>query len=63
MNGNDYVATKRLSLKDDTELAVPGERCGKVPAASLPWLIEQKLVVPAPPPQPNRTPVAAKKKE
>lgn len=47
MNGADYIATVRLSDKGDDTLAAPGESCDRVPAASLPWLLEQRLIVPA----------------
>lgn len=40
MNGRDYVALARLSTKDDELLADVGERCDRVPPASLPWLLE-----------------------
>lgn len=49
MNGADYVATTRLSTKKNVTLADVGERCDRVPAESLPWLIEQGLIVPMPP--------------
>jgi len=40
MNGQHYVALVRLSNKDDETLADVGERCHRVPASSLPWLLE-----------------------
>lgn len=48
MNGVDYIATVRLSNKADETLAVMGEPCDRVPASSLPWLLEQGLIEPAP---------------
>lgn len=48
MDGRDYVATVRLSTRDNDTLADPGERCDRVPVDSLPWLAEQKLIVLAP---------------
>lgn len=48
MNGADYIATVRLSDKGDDTLAAPGESCDRVPPASLPWLLEQGLIVTAP---------------
>ena len=47
MDGKNFVATVRLSTKANDTLAMPGERCDRVPASSLPWLVEQGLVVPA----------------
>ena len=49
MNGKDYVAVVRLSAKDDRTLAAPGESCERVDPKSLGWLLEQGLIVPAPP--------------
>lgn len=40
-----YVATVRLTTKDGRVLAMPGETCERVPASSLPWLIDQGLIV------------------
>lgn len=40
MNGRDYVALVRLSDKADRTLADVGERCDRVPPASLPGLLE-----------------------
>lgn len=48
LNGQDYVARVRLSDAADRTLAVPGETCARVPAASLVWLLEQDLIEPAP---------------
>lgn len=47
MNGRDYVAMQRLSTKANETLAEMGERCDRVPAASLNWLLEQDLIRPA----------------
>jgi len=41
------VARVRLSTRANDTLALPGETCERVPASSLPWLIEQGLVGPA----------------
>lgn len=47
MNGADYIAMTRLTNKaGDVVLAEYGETCERVPEASLPWLIEQNLIVP-----------------
>lgn len=51
MDGNDYVATVRLSTLADDTLAEPGESCARVDPASLPWLLEQGLIAPAPAPK------------
>jgi hypothetical protein len=46
INGADYVAVVRLTNKGgDVVFAAEGESCDNVPAQSLPWLIEQGLVV------------------
>jgi hypothetical protein len=45
MNGADYIAVVRISGEDDATLAVPGEGCERVPAASLPWLADQGAIV------------------
>ena len=45
MNGADYLATVRLSTKQNETLAEPGEPCERVPASSLPWLAAQGLIV------------------
>lgn len=47
MSGANYIAKVRLSTKDNRTLAEPGEPCARVPVSSLPWLIEQGLIVPA----------------
>jgi hypothetical protein len=47
VNGADYVAAVRLSAADDTTLAEPGDTCDRVPAVSLPWLLEQGLIAEA----------------
>lgn len=49
LNGADYIATVRLSDRENNTLAVPGETCWRVPQESLGWLAEQALIVPAPP--------------
>lgn len=38
MSGGDFVAVVRLSTKANVTLALPGETCERVPAASLEWL-------------------------
>lgn len=48
MNGKDYIAVTRLSAPDDETLAAPGESCERVAAESLPWLLEQGYITPAP---------------
>lgn len=45
LKGRNYVAVVRLSTKDDTTLAEPGATCERIPDTSLPWLIEQGLIV------------------
>ena len=52
MNGSDYIAQVRLSTKSNETLAEPGEACHRVPDASLPWLVNQGLIVLAPMPAP-----------
>lgn len=47
-SGAAYVAVVRLSDKQNRTLAEPGESCARVPASSLPWLVAQGLIVPAP---------------
>jgi hypothetical protein len=47
MKGSDYIARVELSDKAGAVLAVPGEACDGVPAASLPWLLAQQLIAPA----------------
>lgn len=42
--GAAYVAVVRLTRKDRTVLALPGDRCTLVPAESLPWLAQQGLI-------------------
>ncbi len=42
--GAAYRAKVRLTDKPGTELALPGETCERVPAASLGWLLEQGLI-------------------
>lgn len=39
MNGQDYVALVRLSTRDDTTLALPGQTCERVNPASLEGLL------------------------
>lgn len=41
---SEFFALVRLTAKDGTVLADVGERCDRVPAVSLPWLIAQHLV-------------------
>lgn len=44
--GDAYVALRRLTDKSgQTTFAEVGEACGAVPEVSLPWLVEQGLVV------------------
>jgi hypothetical protein len=45
--GADYVAVVRLSNKANDTLAVPGETCDRVPAGSLPWLLQDGYIAPA----------------
>ncbi len=40
MTGADYVALVRLTDLPGNVLAMPGERCDKVPESSLPWLLK-----------------------
>lgn len=47
MNGKDYVARVALTDKAGQVVAAEGETCERVSASSLPWLIEQGLIVPA----------------
>jgi hypothetical protein len=49
MKGSDYIARAELSDKAGAVLAVPGESCERVPAASLPWLLAQQLIARAAP--------------
>ena len=44
-NGKDYVATVRLSEAGGATVAEAGETCERVNVVSLPWLIEQGLIV------------------
>lgn len=47
MKGSDYVAVVRLTTKGDPVpevLAMPGETCERVPAASLGWLLADGLI-------------------
>jgi hypothetical protein len=46
MTGRDYFATVQLSDRDGELLAGVGESCELVPESSLPWLIEQRLILP-----------------
>lgn len=46
----DWRAQVRLTNKAGTVFADVGETCDRVPAASMPWLIDQGLVKPATPP-------------
>ncbi len=48
MSGSDYIAAVRLTNKAGDVLAEPGQICVKVPAQSLPWLLEKGLIVPRP---------------
>ena len=46
--GAAYRAVVRLTAKNaSVVLAEVGESCERVPESSLPWLIEQGLIVPA----------------
>lgn len=45
MNGTDYIAAAQLTDKSGDVLAAPGEACDRVPATSLPWLLEQGYIV------------------
>ena len=47
MTGNDYTATTTLTDADGEVIAETGARCDAVPSESLPWLIEQGVIVPA----------------
>lgn len=44
MTGRDYVALVRLSTVDNVTLADVGERCDRVAASSLPWLLETNRI-------------------
>ena len=47
MTGSDYTATTTLTNADGDVIAETGARCDAVPSESLPWLIEQGVIVPA----------------
>ena len=47
MTGSDYTATTTLTDADGDVIAETGARCDAVPSESLPWLIEQGVIVPA----------------
>ena len=47
MTGSDYRTTTRLTDDAGAVLAEQGETCEAVPSESLPWLIEQGVIVPA----------------
>ena len=47
LKGADYVAVRTLSTRDGVVAAV-GERCDRVPVASLPALLASGKIVPAP---------------
>jgi hypothetical protein len=40
LNGRDFIAIRRLSNKADVTLADVGETCERVPASSLPALLD-----------------------
>lgn len=46
MNGSAYIAVVELSDKVRGIVATPGQTCEDVNPASLPWLLEQGLIVP-----------------
>jgi hypothetical protein len=48
LDGRRYRAAVRLSTKTNETLAEVGETCERVPVTSIPWLLEQGLIVPAP---------------
>lgn len=50
MNGADYIATTELVVYKPAKrvVAAAGETCERVPEVSLPWLIEQGIIVPKP---------------
>lgn len=50
MSGRDFVAVARISNLADDTLADVGETCERVPDQSLPWLLRDGLIVPAPAP-------------
>ena len=47
MKGIDYVAVKALYTRDGV-VALPGERCDRVPVQSLEWLLAQGKIALAP---------------
>ena len=47
MTGSDYTATTTLTNADGDVITETGARCDAVPSESLPWLIEQGVIVPA----------------
>lgn len=47
MNGHDYIANDELTTRDGI-VATKGSRCDRVPPQSLPWLLEQGMISPAP---------------
>ncbi len=47
-DGAQFIALRRLSDRDDRTLAVVGETCERVPAASLPGLLASGKIAPAP---------------
>ena len=49
LHGAAFVATTRLSTLKDETLAEAGETCERVPASSLPWLLEQGQITPVTP--------------
>jgi len=46
MNGKHYLAVVELTDQAGTVLAATHETCERVPESSLPWLLEQGLIVP-----------------
>ena len=46
MNGKHYLAVVELTDQTGAVLAAPDETCERVPESSLPWLLEQGLIVP-----------------
>lgn len=55
MNPSDYVAVVGLYTKTGQVVALPGERCDRVPAASLAWLAAGDLIRLEPAEAPKRT--------
>ena len=47
MTGSDYTTTTTLTNADGDVITETGQRCDAVPSESLPWLIEQGVIVPA----------------